>query len=79
MEQTLTTDALERELERLEETVGLYDHDGCGFGRVTRERLDRLDAMVIRLETKLNALLLGVSVQLLAFAFAVVIFLLYRK
>ena len=79
MVQALTAGGLERELERVEETVERYDQDGCGFGRVTRERLDGLEAMVIRLEAKLNALLLGVSIQLLAFAFAVVIFLLYRK
>jgi len=79
MAQALTSSAIERDLGRIEEAIERYDYDGCGFGRVTRERLDSLEAMVIRLETKLNALLLGVSIQLLAFAFAVVLFLLYRK
>jgi hypothetical protein len=59
--------------------IARYDRDGCGFGRVTRERLDGLERLVERLEGKLNALLLGVSIQLLAFVFAVLLLLLYRR
>ena len=66
-------------MDHASEVLERYDREGCGFGRVTRERLDGLERLVERLESKLNALLLGVSIQLLAFVFAVVIFLLYRK
>ena len=74
-----TDHGFRHDLDHVGETIERYDRDGCGFGRVTRERLDGVERLVIRLETKLNALLLGVSIQLLAFVFAVVLFVLYRK
>lgn len=41
------------------------DEPGCIYGLVTRQRVDDLVAVMDRMETKLNALLLGVGVAVL--------------
>lgn len=52
------------------------DHDGCAFGQVTRERVDNLVAHLQAMESKVNMIAAGVGLQLVAFFFAVIIFLL---
>ena len=52
------------------------DHDGCAFGQVTRERLDNMLAQLQSLQATVNAIAIGVTLQLVAFLFAVVVFLL---
>lgn len=52
------------------------DHEGCAFGQVTRERLDNMMAHLQRLEATVNAIAIGVALQLLGFLFAVLVFLL---
>ena len=61
------------------------EQDGCGFGRVTEEKVRGLSESVLRLEReigkvdgKLNYVLGVVGIQLLSFLLAVVIFLLYH-
>jgi len=52
------------------------DRDGCAFGQVTRERLDNMLAQLQSLQATVNAIAIGVTLQLVAFLFAVVVFLL---
>ncbi len=52
------------------------DRDGCAFGQVTRERLDNMSARLQSLQATVNAIAIGVTLQLVAFLFAVVVFLL---
>jgi len=52
------------------------DRDGCAFGQVTRERLDNMLARLQSLQATVNAVAIGVTLQLVAFLFAVVVFLL---
>jgi hypothetical protein len=52
------------------------DRDGCAFGQVTRERLDNMSARLQSLQATVNAIAIGVMLQLVAFLFAVVVFLL---
>ncbi len=52
------------------------DREGCAFGQVTRERLDNMLAHLQGLQATVNAIAIGVSLQLVAFLFAVVLFLL---
>lgn len=52
------------------------DRDGCAHGQVTRERVNNLVEDVARVETKVNAILLGVGLQLISFVFGVVLFIL---
>jgi len=52
------------------------DRDGCAFGQVTRERLDNMLAQLQGLQATVNAIAIGVTLQLVAFLFAVIVFLL---
>jgi hypothetical protein len=50
--------------------------DGCAFGQVTRERLDNVLGHLQSMESKVNLIATGVTLQLVAFFFAVILFLL---
>ncbi len=52
------------------------DRDGCAFGQVTRERLDNMLAQLQGLQATVNTIAIGVTLQLVAFLFAVIVFLL---
>ena len=52
------------------------DRDGCAFGQVTRERLDNMLARLQGLQATVNTIAIGVTLQLVAFLFAVIVFLL---
>lgn len=52
------------------------DREGCAFGQVTRERLDNLVSHLQTLDGKVNMIAAGVGLQLVAFFFAVMLFLL---
>jgi hypothetical protein len=52
------------------------DQDGCAHGRVTRERVDNVADRLDALETKINWILGSVSVQLVGFVIAVMLFIL---
>ena len=52
------------------------DRDGCAFGQVTRERLDNVLGHLQSMESKVNLIATGVTLQLVAFFFAVILFLL---
>ena len=52
------------------------DREGCAFGQVTRERLDNLAGHLEALDDKVTMIAAGVGLQLVAFFFAVMLFLL---
>ena len=52
------------------------DRDGCAYGQVTRERTDNLVDQVTRLEARINYVVAAVTLQLLGFVFAVILFVL---